>query len=138
MTYQDIYHPERYDLRDSYWEFLSVQEGEMTARVNDVNILSGQHQGQVIDTAVVTFRGFRMEWIKIIEEGEDVVSIPENPVALLTDGPYFVFSYWSDNHECELAALGDQLFAMLFAFDSAEITWDTFCEEPVGTPIPAQ
>ena len=48
MTHKEIYDPEKYDLRDSRWEFLSVQEGELTVRVDDVNILSGEGQGQVI------------------------------------------------------------------------------------------
>ena len=64
MTHKEIYDPEKYDLRDSRWEFLSVQEGELTVRVDDVNILSGEGQGQVIEAAIVTFRGFHLEWLR--------------------------------------------------------------------------
>lgn len=126
MTYKEIYDPEKFDLRDSYWKFLSVKDGELTARVEEVNILSGENQGQVIETAVVTFRGFRLEWFRVAEEGEKTTSPVPNEKApeILADGLYFVFSYWADNHECELAGLDGRLAAMLFAFDSAEITWE--------------
>ena len=122
MTHKEIYDPEKYDLRDSRWEFLSVQEGELTVRVDDVNILSGEGQGQVIEAAIVTFRGFHLEWLHVLEETRKAIPVsPEQARELLTSGDYFVFSYWSDNHECELAAMGDPVIAMLFAFDSAEI-----------------
>lgn len=125
MTYHEMYDPEKFDLRDSDWKFLSVREGELTARVNDVNILTGENQGQVIDPAIITFRGFRLEWLHILEEGKETITVPwEKAAEILTSGAYFVFSYWSDNRECELAAVGEPVIAMLFAFDSAEITWD--------------
>lgn len=125
MTYHEMYDPEKFDLRDSDWKFLSVREGELTARVNDVNILTGKNQGQVIDPAIVTFRGFRLEWLHILEVDKEAIPVPpEKTAEVLKGSNYFVFSYWSDNRECELAAVGEPVIAMLFAFDSAEITWD--------------
>lgn len=125
MTYKEIYDPKRFYLLDSNWKFLSVKEGELIARVEEVNILSGENQGQVIETAVVTFRGFQLEWLHILEADKEAIPVPpEKAAEVLTNSDYFVFSYWSDNHECELAAVGDPVIAMLFAFDSAEINWD--------------
>ena len=124
MTQKAVYHPDRFDLRDSYWEFLSIREGELIARVNDVNILTGEGKGQVIDTATVTFRGFHLEWGKLIQ-GEELIPIPlEKVPEILAEEPYFVFSYCADDHECELAGLAEKAVAMLFTFDSAEITWE--------------
>lgn len=125
MTHQEIYDPEKFYLLDCYWKFLSVREGELTARVEEVNILCGEDPGNVIESAVVTFRGFRLEWLHILEEGGEATPVPrEKALEILNDSNYLVFSYWSDNHECELAAVGEPIIAMLFAFDSAEITWE--------------
>lgn len=125
MTHKEIYDPEKFDLRDSYWKFLSVKEVELIARVEEVNILSGEDPGNVIESAVVTFRGFRLEWLHILETDKEAIPVsPEQAPEILKGSDYFVFSYWTDNHECELAAVGEPIIAMLFTFDSAEITWD--------------
>ena len=135
MKYQQIYSPERFELRDCYWEFHSVRDEEMTVRVDDVHIRSGEDQGEIIDTAVVTFRGFHRTWTERFENTEGIRISLEEAEALLKDGPYLVFSYWCDGHECELSGLGGEVFAMLFSFDFAEIAWDSFKQGPVGTLI---
>ena len=133
MTYGRKYTPEQFDLRDCRWEFLSVKDDTMTVNVNDVNILSGENQGDVIETALVTFHGFHLSWIERIEDDKRVrISVGEGP-ALLTREPYFVFSYWNKHLECEMAGFAAEFFAMRFTYHSADLTWDRFKERPVGT-----
>lgn len=134
MKYSGSYHPERFDLRDSDWEFLSVQDGELVARVDDVNILSGEDSGEIIESAIVTFHGFRLTWFHLFRGENEEVPLPlDQAVKLMADGPYFVFSYCCDDHECELATVSSgESFTMLFTFDSVDIAWDGFKRRPMG------
>ena len=135
MKFKCRYDRERFYLRDSYWEFQTVRDGLLTAKVYDVNILSGQDQGEVIESAVVTFQGVRLSWIERIENDKQIRLTIEEGAELLYREPYFVFSYWTDDHECELAGTEQEVFAMLFSYDSAEIGWDDFKQPPVGTLV---
>ena len=136
MKYQHIYNPERFDLRDCYWEFHSIRDGEMVVRVEGVQILSGEDQGKIIEAAVVTFQGFRLTWFHLFKgKNEDISLSLDQARVLLADDSYLVFSYYCDDHECELAAVEGKFFAMLFSFDSVQISWDAFKERPAGTLI---
>lgn len=46
------------------------------ARVDNVNILGSEYHGQILDATTVAFRGFRMEWAKVLETDEEVL-IPQ-------------------------------------------------------------
>ena len=139
MKFRCSYDPNRFDLRDSYWEFKNLGDGLLTAKVFDVNILSGDDQGEVIESALVTFDGFRLTWIERMEGDDKVRLTEEEAVEFMTRGSYFVFSYGTDDHECELAGVDNgEFFAMLFSYDSAEIEWDDFKQPPVGTLIKIQ
>ena len=136
MKFRCSYDSKRFDLRDSYWEFMTVGDGLLTAKVYDVNILSGQDQGEVIDSALVTFQGFRSTSIERMEGDDQFRLTEEEAVEFLTRGSYFVFSYGTDDHECELAGIEQkEFFSMLFSYDSAEIGWDDFKQPPVGTLV---
>ena len=133
MIHKHPYSCEQFNLRDCRWEVQSVQDGEMTIRVDGENILTGECQGEVIEQALVTFRGFSMTWFRIFKEaGDGILMEEEQAREILMDGDYFVFSFWDDGQECECAGLGGETFAMLFSYDSAEITWDAFRQHPVG------
>ena len=126
MKFRWSYDPKRFDLRNSYWEFMTLRDGLLTAKVFDVNILSGQDQGEIIESALVTFQGFRLTWIERVENDNQIRLSMEEGAELLSREPYFVFSYWADGHECELAGTAQEAFAMLFSYGSAEIEWDDF------------
>ena len=126
MKFRCSYDPKRFDLRDSYWEFKTLRDGLLTAKVFDVNILSGHDQGEIMESALVTFQGFRLTSIERIENDNQIRLSMEEGAELLSREPYFVFSYWTDGHECELAGTEQEAFSMLFSYDSAEIGWDDF------------
>ena len=132
MKFRCRYDREQFYLRDSYWEFQPVRDGLQTAKVYDVNILSGHDQGEIIESAVVTFLGVRLSWIERIENDKQIRLTIEEGAELLSREPYFEFSYWTDDHECELAGTEQEVFAMLFSYDSAEIEWNDFKQPPVG------
>ena len=135
MMYKSNYDPKQFDLQDSNWKFISARDGELIARVSDVNILEGVYRDEIIDAAMVTFRGFRLTWLTLFQGEDEIPLSGEEAAELLTKDSCFVFSYYCDAHECELAALAEQSFAMRFSFDSAEISWDAFKERPVCTLI---